>query len=104
MYSGFQQIINDLPREHSHNPNSFSLNTKTNTTVNTYQVTLNGETHIINAISFDEIIRNIKQKFHLSANQTIRINFWSDEFREWIFLDSFPPDKTKLQVLVLDKR
>ena len=69
---------------------------------NRYHVSLNGDTRIISASNLDDIIQNIKVKYGLNNSAQIRINYWSDEYHEWIFLDTFPPENTKLQVVLME--
>jgi hypothetical protein len=69
---------------------------------NKYHVTLNGDARIISASTLEDIIQNVKIKYALSNSHQIRINYWSDEYHEWIFLDTFPPENTKLQVVLMD--
>ena len=69
---------------------------------NKYHVTLNGDARIISASNLDDIIQNIKTKYALNNLHQIRINYWSDEYHEWIFLDTFPPENTKLQVILME--
>ena len=71
---------------------------------NTYHVTLNGDKRVITASNLDDIIKNIKTKYSLSNSHQIRVNYWSDVYNEWMFLDTFPPEKTKLQVVLIEQK
>jgi hypothetical protein len=89
--------------DQNNNNQNFSKNDQIFKASNTYHVTLNGDKRIITASNLDDIIQNVREKYNLGKSNQIRINYWSDEYQEWIFLDVFPPEKTKLQVVLMDQ-
>jgi hypothetical protein len=91
----FEDVNNNVPSLIIKNDNKIKVSNK-------YHVTLNGDARIISASTLEDIIQNVKMKYALSNSHQICINYWSDECHEWIFLDTFPPENTKLQVVLME--
>lgn len=115
-------VLNNNNTETDNNSNSINSNTNTVTnnqsnnsskqtstdfsirSTNSYQVTLNGDRRLVSATCLEDIIKNIKLKYSINDIQPMRINYWSDVYNTWVYLDTMPPDRTKLQVILMDNK
>ena len=73
---------------------------KPNLPEHTFWVEFYGATQDIRACSYETLVAVLSEKFRLGNSSKYRIEVWSELYKEWLHMVSFPADNSRLQIML----
>lgn len=81
--------------------NSLSIEKK-QSTLKSYCVIFDKDKREICAYSLEDLIKNIKDKFKIEEHNSLRVEYWSNVFSEWILLENLPNTNSKVKISIIE--
>jgi hypothetical protein len=54
--------------------------------------------------NLEDLIKSIREKFKIDEKFSLRIEYWSIVYQDWIILESLPDSNSKIKVSLEDKK